>query len=341
MLRYPTERKDNVRTLQPRHSTCTYSDWARPSMSKRSPWSSLIGDGTSSGARRRTWNSTEQLQIILTLSLGEFCGPNKGSLSQCQGMCDSKPAHRFRFIPVGTSPFAHHGDKRGATLHHKPSAPSQMASSVCGLTAAPRPYSCGHRQSCPGVTRAVSNDPRFLHSTRRWRRLEGSIRALESPFSTQNPDPAVPHTFLQPIDCLMPSPRRGDTKWESATSGWINGLTAPLLDHLVPGRRPGECTTICLRAWPAGRKFQIFGRTGNATFGTLLSVEPWLQQATELRASRKGETVACATTAADKGASERQVRDGAAHARAAKAERAHACVATHTDEIDDFMNLGE
>ena len=49
--------------------------------------------------------------------------------------------------------------------------------------------------------------------------------------------------------------------------------------------------------------------------------------------------MACATTAAaDKGAGEQRVQDGAA---AAKAKRAHACVATPTDESDEFMNLHE
>ena len=47
------------------------------------------------------------------MRLGEFCGPNKGSLSLCRGMCDPKPAYRLRFTSAGTSHFAHHGDKKG------------------------------------------------------------------------------------------------------------------------------------------------------------------------------------------------------------------------------------
>ena len=31
--------------------------------------------------------------------------------------------------------------------------------------------------------------------------------------STQTPDPAVPHSFFQPIDCLMPNPRPSDACW--------------------------------------------------------------------------------------------------------------------------------
>ena len=122
-------------------------------------------------------------------------------------------------LPVGTSPFAHYGDKRGATLLHKPITPSQMESLVCGLTAAPCPYACEHRQSCPDVTQAISYDPRFLHCTLRWSRLADSMRPLRSPFSTQIPDPAEPHTFLQPIDRQMPSPRPGDTNRVPRTSG--------------------------------------------------------------------------------------------------------------------------
>ena len=34
------------------------------------------------------------------MSLGEFCGPNRSSLSLFQGMCDSKLAYWFRFTPV-------------------------------------------------------------------------------------------------------------------------------------------------------------------------------------------------------------------------------------------------
>ena len=141
---------------------------------------------------------------------------------------------------------------------------SQMASSVSGLTAAPRPYLYGHRQSCPGVTQAVSYDPREIHPTRRWSRFSGSIQALALPFSTQIPDQAVEHTFVQPIDCLMPNPRPGDanrvssdTNWISETSGWRECVTAPPLTCLVPVPgcllRSGPAT--CPRTPPAGRTF--------------------------------------------------------------------------------------
>ena len=183
---------------------CSYSEWARPSMTRTSPWSSRIEEGTLPSARRRTMNSTEFPKPKLTMSLGEFCGPNKGLLSLCQRISDPGPAYWFRFTPVGTSFLPHQGDKKGATLPHKPTTPSQMALLVCGLTAAPCPHLDEHRQSCPGVTQAVLYDPYFLHSTRRWSRLAGNIQVLALPFSTKIPDRSVPHTFDQPLIACCP-----------------------------------------------------------------------------------------------------------------------------------------
>ena len=120
---------------------CTYSDCVRPSMTRRSPWSSRNQKRVHLPCpRRRTLNSTELPKLILTMSLGAFCGPNKGSLSLCQRIHELGPEHRFKFTPVGTSLLAHQGDKRGATLPHKPITPRQTASLVCGLIAAPCPY---------------------------------------------------------------------------------------------------------------------------------------------------------------------------------------------------------
>ena len=116
-------------------------------MTKRSPWSSVIVEGTSPGARR-TWNTIEWPKLIMTKSLGLFCWPNKDSFSLCQRVHDLGTAYRFKFTPVGTFLLAHQGDKRGATLLHKPITSPQTASLVCGLTAAPRPYWRGDRQSC-------------------------------------------------------------------------------------------------------------------------------------------------------------------------------------------------
>ena len=97
---------------------CTFSDCVRPSNGIRG-------------------NFTLHATQILTMSSGAFCGPNKGSLSLCQRIHQFGPEYRFKFTPVGTSLLAHQGDKRGATLPHKPITPCQMASLVCGLTAAP------------------------------------------------------------------------------------------------------------------------------------------------------------------------------------------------------------
>ena len=55
---------------------CSHSNWTRPSMTKRSPWSSRIEEGSSPSARRRTWNSTALPELTLTVSFGDFCGSN-------------------------------------------------------------------------------------------------------------------------------------------------------------------------------------------------------------------------------------------------------------------------
>ena len=73
---------------------------------------------------------TELPQLKLTMSLGKFCGPNKGSLSLYKRINDPQSAYRFNLTSVGTFPLAHHGDKRGATLPHKPMTPFQMPSLV-------------------------------------------------------------------------------------------------------------------------------------------------------------------------------------------------------------------
>ena len=91
---------------------CTYSDCVRPSMTRRSPWSNVIREGTLLRPRR-TLNSTELPKLMLTMSLGEFCGPNKGSLSLCQRIHELGPEYWFKFTPVGNSLLSHQGDKRG------------------------------------------------------------------------------------------------------------------------------------------------------------------------------------------------------------------------------------
>ena len=119
------------------------------------------------------------------------------------------------------------------------------------------PHLYEHRQSCPGVTQAVLYAPCFARSTPRWSRLAGNIQVLALPFSTQISDGAVPHTFVQPIDCLMSNPSPGDTNWIPGTSGWREGVTAPSLTCLVPvpGCLLGSEPATCLRTPPASRKF--------------------------------------------------------------------------------------
>ena len=143
-------------------------------------------------------------------------------------------------------------------------------------------YLYGHRQSCTGVTQVVSYVPP-LHpfippeGGQDW---QEAYKLWRYPFSTQIPDRAVSHTFVQPIDCLMPNPRLGDTNRVTRTSGWREGVTTPTLDlrgtcaWLLPGK-----WTCNLPPYTAGRlkinpcrhlcdRKQIFGRTGNPTFGT-------------------------------------------------------------------------
>ena len=70
---------------------CKYSDCAEPSMTRTSPWSSVIEEVTLSDTRR-TLNSTGFPKLKLTMSLGESCGPNKYSLSLCQRTHDLEPS---------------------------------------------------------------------------------------------------------------------------------------------------------------------------------------------------------------------------------------------------------
>ena len=83
------------------------------------------------------------------------------------------------------------------------------------------------------------------------------LRKQALPFSTQIPDRVVPHTFVQPIDCLMSNPYPGDTPWIPRTSGWREGVTTLPLTCLVPvpGCLPGSEPATCPRTRPAGRKF--------------------------------------------------------------------------------------
>ena len=94
--------------------------------------------------------------------------------------------------------------------------------------------------------------------------MAGNIQVLALPFSTQIPDCVVPHTFVQPINCLILWPGPGDTDRESGTSGWREGMTTlPLLDLVpVPGCFLGSEPATCLRTQPASRKFTPASTSG-------------------------------------------------------------------------------
>ena len=66
----------------------SYSDWAKPSMTKRSPWSSLIEEGALRLPREHTLKSTEDPRLMLTITFGSLRPPNRGSSSLCHGIDD-------------------------------------------------------------------------------------------------------------------------------------------------------------------------------------------------------------------------------------------------------------
>ena len=78
-------------------------------------------------------------------------------------------------------------------------------------------------------------------------------------FSTQIPDRAVSHTFVQPIDCLIPNPRPRDTNWVARNLQVEGrcGSTSPD-PPAVPGCLLGIEPATCLRTQPAGRTFTPF-----------------------------------------------------------------------------------
>ena len=55
-------------------------------MTKRSQRPSSIGEGASLLPRRHTVNSTEEPRLMLTITVGPLRFPNRGSISQCQGI---------------------------------------------------------------------------------------------------------------------------------------------------------------------------------------------------------------------------------------------------------------
>ena len=137
-------------------------------------------------------------------------------------------------------------------MPHHPMTPFQMELHDCGPTAAPRPYLYGHRQACVGVTQAVLYVRFSIQATRKWSRVEGNVQLLASPFSTQIPDHAVPHTFSQPSCCLI---LRGQVpQRESEELLGVTALCAPFASSSDLERRSGLEPTTGPRTSPAVRR---------------------------------------------------------------------------------------
>ena len=152
-------------------------------------------------------------------------------------------------------------------------------------------------------------------------------------FNTQIPDPAVPHTFSQPIDCLIPKPRPGDTNRASETSGWVEGVPAPLC-KLMPGanRRSGECSTTSVHCQPSENlllpppvRHESEPRSSSCKWWISANARNHQPQLNSVQHARVKQCTEDETHGA---------RGNAADTRAAMATkpRAHACVASPTNE---------
>ena len=85
-------------------------------MTSTPPWPNTVRVSTSL-ERRRTPSEATSSKVILTMSLeGARLSTQRRSLSRCHGTSDPAPK-RWRFASVGTSPAAHHGASKDATLH--------------------------------------------------------------------------------------------------------------------------------------------------------------------------------------------------------------------------------
>ena len=112
---------------------------------------------------------------------------------------------------------------------------------------------------------------------------QGTYKLWRYPLATKSPIVRSRTPSSSPSSSLILLPGPGDTDRESGTSGWREGVTTlPLLVLVpVPGCLPRE-RTHNLPPYTAGRpkiypchhlrdRAQIFGRTGNPTFGALPS----------------------------------------------------------------------
>ena len=120
----------------------------------------------------------------------------------------------------------------------------------------------------------------MLNRTSHHTRLAGNIRVLALPFSTTIPDCVVPHTFVQPIDCRMSPihvqvtrigyqepPGGGKVCPQQPCAAWYQFLVASWevnLQHASENHQPAENLPLTSPL----RREQIFGWTGNPTFGT-------------------------------------------------------------------------
>ena len=132
-----------------------------------------------------------------------------------------------------------------------------------------------------------------LHSTRMRSRLAGNLRALALPFSTQFPDRAVPRTFVQPMDCLMPNPRPGDTKL-GIRNLWVEGRCD----------RTGTC------AWLPPWKVNLQHAPVHRRRAENLPLPPPLRQGANLRQIRKPHLQATKVQAVTGGPLHRQQATG-------------------------------
>ena len=109
-------------------------------------------------ARRRTMELHRMAQTQTDNELRQILWAEQGSRYRCaneQMILDQRTGSDS--LPLAHSLLAHQGDKRGATLPHKPIT-TPIPDGVIGLWS----DSCSmsillyeHRQSCPGVTQAV------------------------------------------------------------------------------------------------------------------------------------------------------------------------------------------
>ena len=156
----------------------------------------------------------------------------------------------------------------------------------------------------------------LVPSTLKWSRLEGSEKPPASPFSTQTPDRAVPHSFFfQPSCCRIPFPRPGATGREAETPRWTEGVTAALFPSVLD-------RTHNRLPYPASHP-----KISPCLFKILLHLGPWLLRPWTVHCTWSCKSVPCACmhTGAlqqQKAAAQRDNGRASAEPHDARAERA-------------------